>query len=150
MSAKSKKRHEIAPQAVPAANPHASWISVLERRAGAIAIALVLLATVRIAATYTVFTHTYDEPAHLACGMEWLDHGRYQYEAQHPPPARVAAALGPYLRGARGQNTPKEAPFGLIVEGVRILYRGDYERLLSAARAGIFPFFWVACAVVWF
>jgi hypothetical protein len=115
-----------------------------------VAIALVLLATVRIAATYTVFTHTFDEPAHIACGMEWLDHGKYQYEPQHPPLARVAAALGPYLMGARGQNTPKEADYAISVEGLRILYSGNYDKLLSAARAGILPFFWVACAVVWF
>ena len=115
-----------------------------------VAIALVLLATVRIVATYTVFTHTYDEPAHIACGMEWIEHGKYQYEPQHPPLARVAMALGPYLMGVRAQNTPHQADYAIIVEGVRILYSGDYDKILSAARAGILPFFWVACAVVWF
>jgi hypothetical protein len=150
MSAKSKKRRLAATQTDASASSKAPLKSLLERRAGAVAIALVLLATVRIAATYTVFTHTYDEPAHLACGMEWLGHGKYQYEPQHPPLARVAAALGPYLMGARGQNTPKDAQYAISVEGLKILYSGDYENLLSAARAGILPFFWVACAVVWF
>jgi hypothetical protein len=151
MSAKSKKRRTPeAPPETAAAASAAPTNSFLERRAGAVALALVLLATVRIAATYTVFTHTYDEPAHVACGMEWLDRGRYEYEPQHPPLARVAAALGPYLLGARAQNTPKEGEFSMTVEGLRILYGGNrYEKLLSAARMGILPFFWLACAVVW-
>jgi Dolichyl-phosphate-mannose-protein mannosyltransferase len=149
MSAKSKKRRGAAAAAEPAAQSSPWFRTFLEQRAGAVALALVLLATIRIAATYTVFTHTYDEPSHIACGMEWLDHGRYQYEAQHPPLARVAAALGPYLLGARGQNTPRNTRDAIMVEGLRILYSGDYDKLLAAARAGILPFFWVACAVVW-
>ena len=39
---------------------------MLDRRSGLVALALVVLATVRIAATYTVFNHTADEPAHVA------------------------------------------------------------------------------------
>ena len=78
---------------------------VLVRHSAWIVAALILLATVRIVATYTVFNHTADEPAHVACGMEWLEKGVYRWEPQHPPLARVAAALGPYLLGARSQGT---------------------------------------------
>jgi hypothetical protein len=114
------------------------------------AIALALLATLRIAATYTAFTHTFDEPIHLACGMEWLDKGRYDISPEHPPLARAAIAAGPYLLGARSQNTPKNIAFSAIVEGLKILYAGNrYDGLLAAARAGILPFFWLACAVVY-
>ena len=74
-----------------------SLASFLERRAFAAAIAFVLIASLRIALTYTVFNHTSDEPNHIACGMEWLQYGTYTFETQHPPLARVAAALGPYL-----------------------------------------------------
>src|SRR5580700_8376617 len=49
----------------------------------------VLIATLRIVATYPVFNHTIDEPAHIACGMEWLSKGTYRLEPQHPPLARV-------------------------------------------------------------
>src|SRR5690348_6182206 len=79
--------------------------AVIEKRAGLIAIVLVVFATARIAATYSVYSHTSDEPAHIACGMEWLDRGVYRYEAQHPPLARMAAAIGPYLMGKRSQGT---------------------------------------------
>jgi len=114
-----------------------------------LAIALVLLASVRIVTTYTVFNHTSDEPAHIACGMEWLDKGAYQWEPQHPPLARVATAIGPYLLGIRSQNTPRNALFAFSKEGTAILYAGHhYDLTLALARLGILPFFWLGCAVV--
>ena len=80
--------------------------------------ALVLVASIRIIATYTVLNHTYDEPAHIACGMEWLDKGVYRWEPQHPSLARVATALGPYLLGARSQNTPNVDLASMTHEGL--------------------------------
>ena len=55
-------------------------------------LALTAFGSARIVSTYNVFSHTQDEPAHIACGMEYLSKGVYRYEAQHPPLARVAAA----------------------------------------------------------
>src|SRR6266478_2070895 len=63
---------------------------LLERHAIAISIVLVLIASVRIVLTWNVFNATIDEGTHIACGMEWLNLGRYQLEDQHPPLARVA------------------------------------------------------------
>lgn len=112
--------------------------------------AAVLLASVRIVATYHVFNHTTDEPAHLACGIEYLDKGVYAWEPQHPPLARVALSIGPYLIGARPQNMPRNVRLALFYEGLRIFYSGrHYELMLSLARAGVLPFFWVACLVVY-
>src|SRR5205814_7070168 len=59
--------------------------AALRRFSAPIFLALVALGTARIVATYSVYGHTYDEPDHIACGMEWLDRKVYQYEAQHPP-----------------------------------------------------------------
>src|SRR6476469_7676026 len=67
---------------------------------------LVALATAAILSTARVFSGTVDEPAHIAAGMQWLTTDRYDYDLQHPPIGRVAAALGPYLHGARGVNAP--------------------------------------------
>jgi len=50
---------------------------------------LIATATVRIAFTYPVFSHTIDEPMHIACGMEWLDVKTSRLEPQHPPLGRV-------------------------------------------------------------
>jgi hypothetical protein len=121
----------------------------LQRHSLALAIAFTLLGTVRIVATYTVFNHTFDEPAHIACGMEWLDRGAYTLEPQHPPLSRAAAAIGPYLLGARSQDPPNVAS-RIFVEGRRILDAGHHNDLtLAMARLGNLPFFWVACAVIY-
>jgi 4-amino-4-deoxy-L-arabinose transferase-like glycosyltransferase len=106
---------------------------------------LVGIGSARIISTYTVFNHTVDEPAHIACGMEWLDKGIYKLEPQHPPLARVAAAVGPYLLGRRSMNGPS-----MYYEGEAILvFEGNYLDNLAAARLGILPFFWIASLVVY-
>ena len=118
----------------------------LERRALVIVIALILFGSLRIALTYTVFNHTSDEPAHIACGMQWLDQGIYTYEAQHPPLTRVMVALLPYLAGVHG-NRQGDMTF----EGNTILYEGgagQYDWRLALSRAGNLPFFWLACWMV--
>jgi hypothetical protein len=117
----------------------------LERSIVFLFFALLAIGTARIVSTYRVFSQTFDEPAHIACGMQWLDRGVYLYEPQHPPLARVSAAIGPYLDGSRsvGRDT-------FLTEGNEILYgRGTYFRTLSLARLGILPFFWVASVLVW-
>jgi len=106
---------------------------------------LVATGSLRIIATYHVFNHTNDEPTHVACGMEWLARGEYRLEPQHPPLARVAAALGPYLVGRRLEDRPTWDE-----ESVAVL-AGDkhYDRNLTLARLGILPFFWIASLAVY-
>ena len=65
------------------------------------------------------------------------------WEPQHPPLARVATALLPYLIGLRSANTPHDRRFAMSVDGAAILYSGGhYDRNLALARLGILPFFW--------
>lgn len=116
--------------------------AALESRGLWIAITAVVLATIRIAATYPVYSHTSDEPVHIACGMEWLSKGTYTFEPQHPPLARVFTALGPYLTGVRDQGKPD-----MYSEGLALVY--DHPDVLTLARLGSLPFFWLACAVVY-
>src|SRR5579859_3705285 len=101
---KKGRRIEQKPAAAPASFTAPTAIhSFLKLHARSIAFIAVLFATIRIVATYSVFTHTNDEPSHVACGLEWIDKGTYTWEPQHPPLARVAAAIGPYLLGARSK-----------------------------------------------
>jgi 4-amino-4-deoxy-L-arabinose transferase-like glycosyltransferase len=94
-----------------------------------------------------------DEPAHIACGVEWLTKGTYDLEAQHPPLSRIAAAIGPVLYGAKTQGYAPD----LLTEGTAVLFDGGnlqpgdgkYERYVASARAGELPFFWLACAVIY-
>jgi hypothetical protein len=114
--------------ATPAASP-----------ATRIALALLILVTCLLAAsTWRVYSNTWDEPEHLAAGIELLDRGRYEYDTEHPPLVRVFMALGPYLAGARSFGTPP--PDG-VQEGVDILYTGGhYDLYLTLARLGTLPF----------
>jgi 4-amino-4-deoxy-L-arabinose transferase-like glycosyltransferase len=112
---------------------------------GVIVPLLIAVGVARIVSTYPVFSQTADEAAHVAAGMEWLERGRYRFETLHPPLARIAVALGPYLAGRRLGDSPH-----LLVEGNRILHEGGaYVRTLALARAGVLPFFVLACLAVW-
>ena len=107
-------------------------------------LACAALAVARIAATYPVFNQTWDEPAHIAAGMEWIDRGRYTYEPLHPPLARIFTAFGPRLAGIRSAGQEN-----VWLEGNAILHAGrQYYRNLALARLGILPFFVLATLVV--
>lgn len=80
MSRKRPKTKPVARQA-EAGQPPRRLELWLKRRPRSIAAALIAIACIRIAATYTVFSHTVDEPVHIAAGMEWLNKGVYRYEA---------------------------------------------------------------------
>jgi hypothetical protein len=104
---------------------------------------LIGIAVARITATYRVYSQTFDEPAHLAAGMEWLDRGVYRYETIHPPLGRAAIALGPWLDGVHSQGSAD-----MWQEGNALLSsRGMNHRVLSLARAGVLPFFALATIV---
>ncbi|MDB4873729.1 MAG: hypothetical protein JWM41_175 [Gemmatimonadetes bacterium] len=111
----------------------------------ALSFALVVAAAAAIVSTARVFSGTVDEPAHIAAGLQWLTTGRYDYDLQHPPLGRVAAAIGPYLRGARSSGAP-----GVFEEGARVLGSGPrYVDTLASARHGEIVFFLILAAVVW-
>lgn len=125
--------------------------------ASIIFVLLTILGGVRIVSTYKIFSQTFDEPAHISCGMEWLDQGAYTLETQHPPLARVAVALGPFLAGQRSPtaeavsekaaHTPLSDLF--FVAGNMILSQTDYAKTLMLARLGVLPFFFFACWLLW-
>ena len=132
----------------PPHSPH--WPSKSALLAAALLTAVSLL---RIVATYKDFTQAYDEPAHIACGMEWLDKGTFRMEPQHPPLPRVMAALGPYLSGLRlppirWADGNKAEGYDFFAAGNEILVgQGQYERNLTLARLGTLPFLVLASIV---
>lgn len=116
--------------------------------AARIALALIIIgACVLVASTWHVFFATWDEPEHLAAGVELLDRGYYEYDTEHPPIGRVLLAFGPWLAGAHSYGTPP--PSG-VTEGEDILYRdGKYDLYLTLARAGALPFLGLLLFVTW-
>ena len=117
------------------------WLAVLERIAPLITLAAVVAASARIVSTYEVFSHTFDEPGHLACGVHYLQGFVCPYE--YAPLARAAIAVGPFLAGARPQQMAD-----MPREGLAILAH-HYPRFLTLARCGVLPFFWIACGALY-
>ena len=110
-------------------------------------ILLIVVACLLAASTWRVFGHTWDEPEHLAAGMELVDQGKYEFDTEHPPLARALIALGPHLAGSHSFGTPP--PDG-TQEGIDILYDGGhYDRTLMLARLGALPFLPVLLWAMW-
>jgi hypothetical protein len=108
---------------------------------------LVLFACVLATGCWRVYSNTWDEPEHLAAGIELLDRGKYEYDTEHPPLGRVFLAIGPYLAGAHSFGTPP--PEG-TPEGLHILYvKGAYWRDLTLARLGMLPFLVLLLIATW-
>jgi hypothetical protein len=100
---------------------------------------LTVVAALRVVATYDVFSNTFDEPIHLAAGLEWLEHGTYTTDVMHPPLARSAIALGPYLVGVRTTHHN-----GLAAGREAVYSDNRYSRNIALARLGVLPFLIVA------
>jgi len=100
---------------------------------------LALLSCALCVSTYRIFGNFWDEPEHIAAGLVLLERGEYLYDVQCPPLARLAAAVGPYLAGARFHGEP--LPSG-DAEGRDLLYHSSasYDTLLNLARLGMLPF----------
>ena len=126
-------------------------LRILERRSHLFFLLLLLIGSFRIVSTYSVFGATYDEPFHLGRGMEWLDLGTYKLSHENPPLSGILVAIGPRLAGARSvlarQESSTPDPFR---EGYAILGSGEqYDRLLTFARLGVLPCYWLALWVVY-
>lgn len=89
-------------------------------------------AVVRVASTARVFSATFDEPMHLACGLDWLYGRPYTAQPDNPPLARIAAAL-PFALARSAIPGPS---LDNVSRGNAILYAGDYRENVARARAG--------------
>jgi len=65
----------------------------VKRSVIALYVLLIVVPLARVVATYHVFSETNDEPFHIHAGIEWLQHGTYDSDPEHPPLARIAFAL---------------------------------------------------------
>ena len=107
--------------------------------------AIALIAAVRVASTHRTFSAVIDEPAHIAAGYEWLS-GSYRLDAEHPPLARVLAAIPLRLLGAPEpvEKLPPKRGNELL------LYEGQYTRNIALARLGNLLFLVIAIFAVAF
>jgi 4-amino-4-deoxy-L-arabinose transferase-like glycosyltransferase len=105
-----------------------------------------------VVSLYNQLSHTYDEPAHVAAGLEWWMYHRYTLEPMHPPLARLMAASlyywvnsTEYLQGLIGDNK-RMFPIGWALFKVP---ETEYFRTLFLTRLGVLPFYLVSCVVTY-
>jgi len=111
----------------------------------------VAVAVTRIAATYRTTSQGFDEPCHVAAGIEYLDKHTYTLDPVHPPLSRIAIGLPLYLAGERYPKWPQGDPRLRSYNDVgnSVLYDDNhYLRNLSLARIGVLPFFILCAALV--
>lgn len=95
-----------------------------------------------------VLSQTFDEPHHLATGLEWWQFHSSRWWTENPPLPKIAIGLGPHLAGLRlperdhdtwDPRAPENSPWKV---GNEALYRdgGDPQRWLRLARLGNLPF----------
>jgi 4-amino-4-deoxy-L-arabinose transferase-like glycosyltransferase len=112
---------------------------------GWIVAALTAIACLRIASTYTVFSQTADEPAHVAAGMELLKLHRYTLHIDNTPLPRLLFVLPAALHGNEYRPTGD-----IVVQGNSVLYSGGHYRTnLVLVRFPNLFFFILATLVVW-
>ena len=73
-----------------------------------LAVLVALIAILRIVSAYPNISQAYDEPAHIACGLEYVANHVYKLETQHPPLTRAMIALLPYLSALGEKNLENE------------------------------------------
>jgi hypothetical protein len=114
------------------------------KRQVTLAVLLVAIASIRIVVNDYPLSHTLDETIHFGGGIEWLQNGSYEWDASHPPLARITPAILASLAGARYVPASNPIEASMKIWGSD----GHYDRLLAISRAGILPLFWLACAAV--
>jgi len=115
------------------------------KRADIAAIALIVVAMLRIASTWTVFSATVDEPMHISAGLQIYTQHDYSYQPENPPLPRLVLALAPWLGGMEF-DPKRDMPAQLL----RVFYSNDrYTTNLVLARAGNLLFFVIAALATW-
>ena len=108
---------------------------------GVLTVAFVVAAVAWTVASAASLSHTFDEPHHLATGIEWWQFGTYRWWTENPPLPKVVTALGPYLAGMRLPARPTPNNFRPWLPGIELLYAGpSYQRTLVLARLGTVGF----------
>jgi 4-amino-4-deoxy-L-arabinose transferase-like glycosyltransferase len=106
--------------------------------------ALILLSVGRVISTYGVFSQMWDEPSHIACGLEWWQNGVYHLEPQHPPLARIFVSAPLYFAGVRVSRFEDLHRDG----NAALTAFGHYAGNLARARSGALPFWIMSCLLV--
>lgn len=128
--------------------PPESWARGPRMRVveGVLVALLIAIGTGRILAAHRVLSNTFDEGVNVTCGLEWWKRGTTIVDTPNGPFSRIFIGFLPYMRGIEFQEGVEAWE-----QGSRIfLSENNYVSTLSAARAGVLPFFWAASLGTWF
>jgi hypothetical protein len=103
-----------------------------------------VIASLRIASTYRVFSDTADEANHVGAGLDLYQNHRYTVQQENPPLPRLVLAAAPYLGGMR-----RDMSLDFSYQLQSVFANGKYERDLVLARVGNLLFFALAALGVW-
>jgi len=108
---------------------------------GILAAAFVVAAVAWTVGSAASLSHTFDEPHHLATGIEWWQFGTYRWWTENPPLPKVVNALAPYLAGMRLPARPAALGGPPWIPGIELLDAApSYEHALMLARLGTVGF----------
>lgn len=114
------------------------------RLAYVVVAALILLSVGRVVSTYHVFSQVWDEPYHIASGLEWWQNGVYHLAVEQPPLSHIAVSALLYFRGVRVSHFEDPWRDG----NASLTAFGRYAENLSCARLGTLPFWIMSCLLV--
>ncbi len=125
-----------ASSASPADTPGLRTLSPSQRTSRVVAVALLTLLAVLLFTSVRQESQTFDESTHLYAGFEYLKHADFGVNPEHPPLAKMLAAL-PLL--SMGLKEPQPFPFPYFkandfMDGARFLYGGDADAMLLRGR----------------
>src|SRR5436189_2558858 len=120
-------------------------IVVMRGRADLAAIALIALSLIRIAATFTIYSATVDEPMHVSAALQLYTQHDYTYQPVNPPLPRLVFGLAPWIGGM--QFDPKNTMEDQLLHVFHSNHR--YKTNLVLARSGNLLFFVIAAIAVW-
>ncbi|HEX6086398.1 MAG TPA: glycosyltransferase family 39 protein [Thermoanaerobaculia bacterium] len=109
------------------------------------ALALIVISALRIAATWTLYSATVDEPMHVSAGLQLYTQHAYTLQPENPPLPRLVLAFAPWL-GGMDFDPNRDTNAQLL----RVFYSDDrYKTNLVLARSGNLLFFVLAAVAVW-
>lgn len=115
-------------------------------RPATLAALLIAIGSIRMAATFRVFSTTNDEATHIGAGLELFQYHRYFLQRENPPLPRVIVSAWPWFSGMRYD------PRGTFTDQIHSVFygHGDYRMNLVRARAGTVVFFIIAAVALFF
>ncbi len=115
----------------------------MQRRFDLAALALIVLAMIRIATTWTTFSATIDEPMHLSAGLQLYKQHAFTMQRENPPLPRVVMSFAPWLGGVEFNDD--------VTQQLRYVFFSNdrYKTNLVLARCGNLVFFAIAAFAVW-